>query len=154
MDAAQKNFLINEAKAAMTTAIGLVIAEVYTGLAQAPAWLVTAAGLIEQAGDVADGQQARARAEEAAGILAIPWPFIYAGSTAWIAAVTKLRDGLPTYVDLQPAAAVDASRAGDVAREREASLARARERWNTLPEVQRTALSAAGLSPEVLRGVA
>jgi hypothetical protein len=86
-----------------------------------------------------------ARAAECAGILAIPWPFIYIGSGAWVAAVRQLRDALPTFVDLEPVARSRA--AAEATGVRRAAAA---GRWEALSETQRRALGELGLSAERL----
>lgn len=127
----------------MNVAIAGVIAEVFSGLTAAAPLMIGAAQAIRATGDEQDAAQAEARAAECAGILAIPWPFIYIGSGAWISAVRQLRDSLPQFIDLEP---VDgARRIAARARENEARAANVRERWNALSEAQRSELSRAGL---------
>ena len=144
MNAQEKNHLVEIARQLMNTAIGLVAAEVFSGLVQGAALLGTASGLLRQAGDDQDADAAGARAAECAGILAIPWPFIYIGSTAWIVAVRQLRDALPQFVDLEPVARSRAAVSSDTA------AARVAPRWEALSEGQRRTLSELGLGAEQL----
>ncbi len=147
MTADEKNALIDAAKAGMNTAIALVIGEVFSGLTAGAGLLLAAGGLIRATGLEHEAQEAEKRAAECAGILLIPWPFIYIGSNAWIAAVARLRDGLPQFIDLEP-----------VARRKEASASVHQERataaqasWDQLSESQRTLLLDAGITAEQLR---
>ena len=144
----EKNAHIDAAKATLSTAIGLVAAEVFSGLVAAPALVSAAADMIRATGDVDDASEAEQRATECPRILLIPWPFIYIASSGWITAVTQLRDRLPQYLDLEPVArrrdttAVDAKRA-----------AHARSRWDALTEQQRSVLTQAGVTAEMLRAL-
>lgn len=146
VNAQEKNALIDSAKTTMNVAIGLVIAEVFSGLAQAPALLLSAAAMIRSTGDDEDSAQAEARAAECPGILLIPWPFIYVGSNAWIAAVAQLRDALPHFIDLEGVA----KRAAGAAKDREMRALQARKRWDGLTDAQRSALAGAKITPEML----
>lgn len=146
MNAQEKNALIEAAKANMNTAIGLVIADVYSGMVAAPALMLSAAVMIRATGDEPDAAQAEARAAECPAILLVPWPFIYIASNAWISAVATLRDSLPYYLDLEKA---EKRRAAAV-REREEGTARSRAQWEALSEVERTVLGKAGIKPEML----
>jgi hypothetical protein len=145
MNAEEKNAHIDAAKGMMNSAIGLVIAEVFSGLSAAIPLMIGAGQLIRATGDEADGAEAEARAGECAGILAIPWPFIYIGSNAWIGAVAQLRDRLPFFIDLEPVA-----RKQRLLGEREQRATQAKSRWSALPEAQRAVLTAAGIKPEAL----
>lgn len=127
----------------MDVAIAGVIAEVFSGLTAAAALMAVAAQFIRATGDEPDAVQAEIRAAECAGILAIPWPFIYIGSNAWIAAVRQLRDSLPQFIDLEPADAV--RRRAARAQDHEARTAGARARWDALSESARAELTRAGL---------
>ena len=146
MNAHEKNSLIEGAKASMNTAIALVIAEVFSGLAQAPALLLAAAGMIRATGDEQDAVQAEQRAAECPGILAIPWPFIYIASNAWIAAVAQLRDSLPWFIDLESVE----KRRERASRDQAVRAVQARSRWDALSDSQRSALVKAGISAELL----
>jgi hypothetical protein len=149
MNADEKNAVMDAARTTMTTAMALVIAEVFSGLAQGAALLLVAAGLIRSLDEEQYAVQAEQRAAECAGILAIPWPFIYVGSTAWIAAVRQLRDSLPGFLDLQPVE----QRRQRTARDQEARAVEARGRWQALPDAQRSLLTQAGLTPDMLRSL-
>ncbi|MBL8626946.1 MAG: hypothetical protein JNK64_37000 [Myxococcales bacterium] len=148
MTAQEKNNLVEIARQLMTTAMALVAAEVFSGLSQGAALLGVASAMLRQAGDDPDADAAAVRAAECAGILAIPWPFIYIGSNAWIAAVRQLRDGLPQFVDLEPVARGRAATDAAVARRASAAA-----RWEALPEAQRRALTDLGLGAERLAGL-
>ena len=147
MTADEKNALTEAAKTTMRTATALVIAEVFSGLAQAPALLLAAAEMIRRTGDDPHADQAQQRAGECAAILAIPWPFIYAGSAAWISAVKQLEDALPQYIDLGVSSNAASARAKE---EHSKRAAHARSRWDALSDAQRTVLLEAGLTPERL----
>jgi len=146
MTADEKNALLDSAKQQMNAAIGLVIAEVFSGLAVAPAFLASAAGLIRQTGLEAEAAEAEARAAECPAILLIPWPFIYIGSSAWINAVSRLRDGLPQFIDLEPVA----RRKEAAARAREERTASSHAQWEKLPEAQRRVLADAGITRDMI----
>lgn len=149
MNAQEKNALIDSAKATMSAAVGLVAAEVFSGLAQAGPMLGAAAGMIRSTGDEQDAVEAEHRASEAGAILAIPWPFIYVASSAWIAAVSQLRNSLPHYIDLEGAkAATDGQ-----ARRRALRLADATSKWKALSDGQRAALVEARISLEMLQSL-
>ncbi len=145
MTAQEKNHVVEVARQLMNTAMALVAAEVFSGLTQGAALLGVASALLRQVGDDQDADAAGARAAECAGILAIPWPFIYIGSGAWVAAVRQLRDALPTFVDLEPVARSRA--AAEATGVRRAAAA---GRWEALSETQRRALGELGLSAERL----
>lgn len=148
MNADEKNAHIDAAKVAMNSALGLVIAEVFSGLTAAPGLMLAAGALIRATGDEPHAAEAEARAAECPAILLIPWPFIYIGSNAWIAAVAQLRDSLPHYIDLEP---VNAERRLESHRRgREEKTARARAKWDALTEVQRAELTKAGIDPKRL----
>jgi hypothetical protein len=145
MNAQEKNALMDAAKASMNTAIALVIGEVFSGLVAAPALLLAAAELIRATGEDEEAGEAQQRAAECAGILAIPWPFIYIASNAWIGAVAQLRDSLPQFIDLEPVRTKQRA-----PRERVTREAQARANWDALSSTQRSALEEAAISAESL----
>lgn len=144
----EKNALMDAARAEMTAAMALVIAEVYSGLATSTGLLQDASWKIRAAGDDAHADEAQARSNECPAIMAIPWPFIYIASDAWIAAVRNLRDSLPSFIDLQPA-----SRRANEERLRaaEAVASRAASRWDALSDEQRRQLEGVGIRKDSLR---
>jgi hypothetical protein len=146
MTADEKNALLDSAKTLMNSAIALVIAEVFSGLVAAPALMLAAGDLIRQTGLEQEAVEAEHRAAECPAILLIPWPFIYIGSNAWIAAVARLRDGLPQFVELEPVA----RRKEGAARAREERAARSRAHWEKLSEEQCRVLSDAGLTRDMV----
>jgi hypothetical protein len=147
MTADEKNALLDAAKGLMNTAIALVIAEVFSGLAAAPGLLASAAQMIRATGLEQEAAEAEARAAECPAILLIPWPFIYIGSNAWIAAVARLRDGLPQFVDLEPAL----RRKEGAARVQEQRATLSQARWTKLSDAQRAVLTDVGINAELLR---
>jgi len=148
MNAQEKNALIQHAKTTMNVAIAAVIGDVFSGLLAAVPLMLAAAGMIRQTGSDEDAVQAEARAAECPAILAIPWPFIYIGSNTWIAAVARLRDSLPQFIELEP---VNGQRQREASgRDLEAKAAQARVRWDALTEAQRAALADAGIDAERL----
>jgi hypothetical protein len=148
MNADEKNAHIEAAKVAMSSAIGLVVVEVFSGLAVAPGLMLAAAALIRATGDESHAAEAEVRAAECPAILLIPWPFIYIGSNAWIAAVAQLRDSLPYYIPLEP---VDAERRSESHRRgREEKAARCRAKWDALTEAQQAELERVGIDPKRL----
>lgn len=151
MNAGEKNGLIDAAKVVMNIAVGLVAAEVYSGLAVAPALLINAAALVRNAADEDDAVEAERRAAECPAILAIPWPFIYIGSSAWIAAVARLRDSLPHFIDLEPVPV--ARRRQGVSGQQEERAAQARDRWDKLSDAQQSVLTEAGISADLLQSL-
>lgn len=147
MTADEKNALRDAAKVAMNTAIALTAGDPYSGLTAGAALLGAAAVALRQSEAEPEAVQAEQRAAECAGILAIPWPFIYIGSVAWTAAVGRLRDSVPQSVALEPVS--QRREAASHATEERAAFAQAT--WGKLSEAQRKLLTDAGLTPELLR---
>lgn len=151
MNAQQKNELMDGARTNMDIAIGMVIHEVFSGLAGGGALLNGASHLIRASGYDQHADEAMARSAEVVGILGIPWPFIYIGSTAWIAAVKQLRDSLPSFIELEGLNALRRSEAGSP--QSEAKTEPGRSRWDELPESQRNELAKLGVGEQLLRSL-
>jgi hypothetical protein len=146
----EKNALMEAARSDMTAAMVWVAVDVFAGLAASTGLLQDASWKIRAAGDDPHADEAQARSNECPAILAIPWPFIYIASTAWIAAVRTLRDSLPYYVALEPAVARSN---GERMREVEARSALAAARWEALSVAQRGELERAGIGAAMLRAL-
>lgn len=148
MNAEEKNGRVATAKGLMNASIGFVAAEVFGGLVTAVPLMLGAGALLREVGASGQAAEAELRAAECTAILAIPWPFIYAGSGVWVSAVARLRDSLPSFIDLEP---VDGLRRGELAaRGSELAATSAGQKWAALTDAQRDVLTGAGLRPEML----
>jgi len=147
MNAAEKNLLMSLAKQQMNGAILVANSGLTFGLPSAATGMGGAAHLLRTTGLEAEAAEAEARAGECAGIMAVPWPFIYIPLGFWTAAVARLRDGLPSFIDLQPALRM----VEDTTRSREQQVAAAQSAWEHLTAEQRKVLGDAGISVEQVR---